>query len=112
MDPESDPLILIIAWLLKASGSYKLSKNEWTEGLSELGVTSLDDMKEQIPNWRNEITKSDKFKDFYRFVFGYATDQKAIKGSDAAALWKIILSGKYQHLDVWCHFITVSIELV
>jgi DCN1-like protein 1/2 len=106
VDPETDPLILIVAWLLKAKSSYKLSKSEWVDGLADLGVTSLDEIKEQVPAWRMEILNEDKFKDFYRFVFGFATDQKAIRGPDAAALWKIILADKYGKLDTWCHFLT------
>jgi DCN1-like protein 1/2 len=106
IDPESDVLILIIACLIGAKDTYTFTKQEFVDGMEDLGCFTLKQMKDQIQNWRKKIFESDeKFKDFYKFVFTFSTSSKTLLPDVACALWKLILSGKYKHLDLWIKFL-------
>jgi len=50
---------------------------------------------------------SNKFKDFYQFTFNYAKNpgQKGLDLDMALAYWNIVLTGRFQFLDIWSRFL-------
>lgn len=56
---------------------------------------------------RNELASKGTFKPIYLFAFDYNRnpDQKSFANEDAVAAWKLLLTGRYGHVDKWCSFI-------
>lgn len=48
------------------------------------------------------------FKDFYNFVFEYGkgSEKKVLDLELAIELWKLVLRGRFKHLDLWIQFLT------
>jgi len=101
-------LVLIIAWKFKAETQCEFSREEFYRGFQDLGVDSLDKLKEKLHVIDNELKDNSKFKDFYQFTFNYAKDpgQKGLDLEMAIAYWRIVMQGRFKFLDDWCRFLT------
>lgn len=73
LSPESR-LVLIIAWKFKAEAQCEFSREEFVNGFTELGVDTLDKLKDKLQVLDNELKDHGKFKDFYQFTFNYAKE--------------------------------------
>lgn len=109
LTPESK-LVLIIAWKFKAATQCEFTKEEFINGMTELGCDSIDKLKSRLPQLENELKDNYKFKDFYHFTFNYAKNpgQKGLDLDMAIAYWNIVLKDKFKFLDMWCTFLQVS----
>lgn len=110
LTPDSK-LVLIIAWKFHAEVQCEFTREEFVNGLFELGVDSIEKLKTKLPLLEMELTDLGKFKDFYQFAFNYAKDpgQKGIDLDMAIAYWQIVLSDRFKFLDLWCKFLKVRI---
>lgn len=108
LTPESK-LVLIIAWKFKAATQCEFTKDEFTNGMTELGCDSIEKLKARLPQLENELRDNYKFKDFYHFTFNYAKNpgQKGLDLDMAIAYWNIVLKDKFKFLDMWCTFLQV-----
>ncbi|XP_026467039.1 DCN1-like protein isoform X1 [Ctenocephalides felis] len=106
LSPESK-LVLIIAWKFKAETQCEFSRDEFINGMMDLGVDSIDKLKAKLPLLENELKDIMKFKEFYHFTFNYAKDpgQKGIDLDMAIAYWNIVLAGRFKFLELWCKFL-------
>lgn len=106
LSPESR-LVLIIAWKFKAATQCEFTKEEFINGMTELGCDSVEKLKARLSNLESELKDSYKFKDFYQFTFNYAKNlgQKGLDLDMAIAYWNIVLKGKFKFLDLWCTFL-------
>ncbi|XP_037940377.1 DCN1-like protein [Teleopsis dalmanni] len=106
LSPDSK-LVLIIAWKFHAEVQCEFSRDEFVNGMFELGVDSIDKLKARLPILEKDLNDLGKFKDFYQFTFNYAKDpgQKGIDLDMAIAYWRIVLSGRFKFLDMWCIFL-------
>lgn len=106
LSPDSK-LVLIIAWKFHAEVQCEFTREEFVNGLFELGVDSIEKLKTKLPLLEMELSDLGKFKDFYQFAFNYAKDpgQKGIDLDMAIAYWQIVLSGRFKFLDLWCKFL-------
>jgi DCN1-like protein 1/2 len=109
LSPESR-LVLIIAWKFKAEQQCEFTRDEFVNGMLQLGVDSVDKLKAKLPALEIELNDVNKFKDFYQFTFNYAKEsaQKGLDLDMAIAYWNIVLQGRFKFLDLWCLFLTVS----
>ena len=71
LSPESK-LVLIIAWKFRAETQCEFTKDEFMNGMMDLGVDSIDKLKTRLSSLENELRDPQKFKDFYHFTFNYA----------------------------------------
>lgn len=110
LTPESK-LVLIIAWKFKAAIQCEFTKDEFINGMTELGCDSIDKLKARLPTLDNELRDNFKFKDFYNFTFNYAKNpgQKGLDLNMAIEYWNIVLKGKFKFLELWCTFLRVRI---
>lgn len=109
LSPDSK-LVLIIAWKFKAATQCEFTREEFINGMTELGCDSVEKLRARLPNLENELKDNYKFKDFYHFTFNYAKNpgQKGLDLDMAIAYWNIVLKGKFKFLDLWCKFLQVS----
>ena len=71
LNPESQ-IVLVIAWKFKAVTQCEFTKDEFVNGMTDLGCDSIDRLKAKCSSIENEIKDPAKFKDFYQFTFNYA----------------------------------------
>uniref|UniRef100_A0A673UNW3 DCN1-like protein n=1 Tax=Suricata suricatta TaxID=37032 RepID=A0A673UNW3_SURSU len=82
LDPASIS-VLIIAWKFRAATQCEFSKQEFMDGMTELGLSfihlilrcrcdSIEKLKAQIPKMEQELKEPGRFKDFYQFTFNFA----------------------------------------
>ncbi|CAG0918896.1 unnamed protein product [Notodromas monacha] len=102
-------LVLVFAWKLKAATQCEFSRDEFINGLTELGCDSLEKLKVKLPMHDAELRDAGRFKDFYQFTFNYAKNpgQKSLDLDMAIAYWNIVLSGRFPLLELWCRFLQV-----
>jgi len=107
LSPESKT-VLIIAWKCRAEFQCEFSREEFVNGMNNLGVDSIDKLKAKLPQLENELDDPAKFKDFYQFTFKYGKEpeQRSIAVDMAIAYWNIILPGHFKFLELWCKFLT------
>lgn len=113
LSPESR-LVLIIAWKFRAQAQCEFSRDEFVNGFCDLGVDSLEKLKQKLPQLEVDLNDINKFKDFYHFTFNYAKDsgQKGLDLEMAIAYWNIVLKDRFKFLELWCQFLTVSFKRV
>jgi len=106
LSPDSK-LVLIIAWKFKAATQCEFTRDEFVNGMIELGVDSVEKLKSRLSTLENEIKDCGRFKDFYHFTFNYAKNpgQKGLELDMAITYWNIVLQGRFRFLDLWCTFL-------
>ncbi|XP_045471057.1 DCN1-like protein 1 [Harmonia axyridis] len=106
LDADSK-LVLIIAWKFKAATQCEFTKEEFMNGMAELGCDTIEKLKSKFSPLENELKDNYKFKDLYHFTFNYAKNpnQKGLDLEMAIAYWNIVLKGKFKFLDLWCTFL-------
>lgn len=111
LSPESK-LVLIIAWKFRAETQCEFTKDEFINGMIELGSDSVDKLKARFNSMEIELRDSLKFKDFYHFTFNYAKNpgQKGLDLDMAIAYWNIVLDDKFKFLQLWCQFLQVKMN--
>lgn len=84
---------------LEIQGNDK--KNSYQNSLN-----NLQDIKNHLNTFRNELKDPNSFKKFYSFVFDYSKqpDQKSLGVQIAIPTWKLVLKD-YPLLEKWCTFI-------
>eukprot|EP00026_Physarum_polycephalum_P013126 Phypoly_transcript_13498.p1 GENE.Phypoly_transcript_13498~~Phypoly_transcript_13498.p1 ORF type:complete len:279 (+),score=56.62 Phypoly_transcript_13498:134-970(+) len=100
VDPE-DVLVLVLAYYLNAQKMGFFSKTEFITGLQKLGVDNISKLKGQLSNFRKDLDDQAKFKEIYRFAFGFAKEResKIIDLQTADALLALVLGSRYQHTE-------------
>lgn len=108
LSPESK-LVLIIAWRFKAETQCEFTRDEFMNGVQQLGVDSIEKLKQKLPVLETELSDPMKFKDFYQFTFNYAKEssQKSLDLEMSIAYWNIVMRDKFKFLDLWCQFLRV-----
>ncbi|VDN43307.1 unnamed protein product [Gongylonema pulchrum] len=71
LDAE-DRNVLILAWKLRAKTQCEFTWQEFSTGLTEMRVDTLDKLKAKIPLLNDELRNPQNFRDFYQFTFNYA----------------------------------------
>jgi len=102
-------LVLIMVWKMKAATQCEFSREEFQCGLLELGVDSIDKLRNKLAIVEAETSKDPgKFRDLYVFSFAYAKNptQKGIELDMAIPYWHILLHGRFPLLNLWTQFLT------
>lgn len=106
LNPESRT-VLIIAWKFKAETQCEFTREEFYQGMTELGCDTADKLRDKCSSLEQIIRDNAKFKEFYQFTFNYAKNpgQKGLDLDMALAYWNIVLADKFKFLDLWCKFL-------
>jgi DCN1-like protein 4/5 len=100
VDPE-DVLVLVLAWHLNAQRMGFFSKPEFVNGMQKLGVDNISKLKAQLSNFKKDLDDPAKFKEIYRFSFGFAKEKetKIIDLETAGALLALVLGNRFPHTE-------------
>ncbi|XP_050403362.1 DCN1-like protein 1 [Patella vulgata] len=106
LNPESRT-VLILAWRFKAATQCEFTKDEFINGMLELGCDSVEKLRVKCSTMEFDIRDPVRFKDFYQFTFNYAKNpgQKGLDLEMALAYWNIVLAGRFKFLDLWVSFL-------
>ena len=76
---DSDPILLILAWKLRANtGVWEFYRSEFLNGWGLYGAYDIDTMKNLVSQWRKELeTDKESFRSFHNFIFDYLKNEKA-----------------------------------
>ncbi|KAG1939272.1 DCN1-like protein [Pimephales promelas] len=106
LDPASVG-VLIVAWKFRAATQCEFSREEFLDGMSDLGCDSPEKLRSLLPRLEQELKDSGKFRDFYQFTFTFAKSpgQKALDLEMALAYWNLVLTGRFKFLQLWNTFL-------
>ena len=68
----------------------------------------MDELKKKMDQVKAQIHDDRAYKEFYQYVFefGKGAEKKVLELDLAIELWKLVLSGRFKHLDLWIKFLT------
>ncbi|CAG8518988.1 700_t:CDS:10 [Acaulospora morrowiae] len=106
VSPE-DVVLLVIAWNLEAERMCEFKRQNFINGWTKLRCDSIEKMRAAIPRLRQSLKEEATFKEVYQFTFkfGLSENQKSLSLDVAIELWKLLLSDRWQHLDIWIEFL-------
>ncbi|KFD51486.1 hypothetical protein M514_07699 [Trichuris suis] len=104
---SDDILVLVLAWKMRAKTQCEFTKNEFVNGLLEMKCDTIEKLRNKLEKYRAELQDEDNFRDFYQFTFHFAKSptQKGLDVEMAIGYWRLILAGRFYHLDNWCNFL-------
>ncbi|KAF9985767.1 DCN1-like protein 5 [Mortierella antarctica] len=68
--------MLVLAYHLQADTMPIFTKEEWTKGMTKLGIDSTEKLKVAMPSLVAALQDPKHFKEFYRYVFMFAKDSE------------------------------------
>ncbi|KAL1918731.1 uncharacterized protein VTP21DRAFT_2753 [Calcarisporiella thermophila] len=102
------PIVLVFAWKLNAATMGQFTKMEWLNGMRGLKVDSVEKLKAKLSELERLLVDQVQFKEFYKFIFGFARDrgQKSMSVETAVTMWSSLLEGnKYPHVKHFSQFL-------
>lgn len=111
IDMETDIVTFMFSYNMQVKdkqlvmGEY--TKEEFLQGCKNLGVDDLAGWKSKIATMRADLKNDAKFKEMYKFVFGFACEKgmKSVEIDTALALWPTLLGNRCKFMDKWVAFI-------
>eukprot|EP01091_Cochliopodium_minus_P019969 TRINITY_DN8574_c0_g1_i1.p1 TRINITY_DN8574_c0_g1~~TRINITY_DN8574_c0_g1_i1.p1 ORF type:complete len:199 (+),score=54.02 TRINITY_DN8574_c0_g1_i1:34-630(+) len=73
----SDTVSFVVIFHLKAAHFGEVTKEEFIEGMTELGVDSLEGLKKLVPSFREELKNKTKFKAIWKFLYFWSLERGA-----------------------------------
>ena len=108
VDP-TDPVMLMIAWQMGCETMCVFTRQEWTQGMTEMGCESIDALKSVFPQLHSMLEDADAFRDYYIFCFKFAKEPgfgvRTLPTDVAKQMWQLTLGERFRHLDAWNRFI-------
>lgn len=93
----------------------EFSKDEWRTGMAALGCDSVAKLATKLPALRSSLGDDTTFRSVYAYTFAFGLDRgaKALSVDTAAALWQLLLPGRWVHGADWCSFVaTASVKVI
>lgn len=105
---DTDPGLLLLAFKLNARRQWEFDHQEFINGWSSCGCFSVEEMKKQLDEWRDEIKDRKHFRDFYFFVFDYLKEQNKVilMTDEALTTWDMLdFPKRWQFWSKWIVFL-------
>lgn len=92
VNPE-DPVMIVIAWHMKAQNLGVFSKEEFLQGMREMRCDTAEALKSRLDTLRSLAPSNPDFKAIYKFAYGWACEpgQKSLSKETANQLWQLLL---------------------
>lgn len=107
VDP-SDRLVLLLAWKMGAQKMGYFTRSEFKCGLSELGATTVAQLKKALPSLAAEVQAAHTLEEFHKFAFQFCLTepgQKIVDSETAAQMLQLVLPGG-RFVEPFCSFLT------
>lgn len=108
MDVEpSGWLTLAAAYSLKCKNFGEISRKEFVDGYTTLGIDSVEKMKGEKDRLTRTFSTSAAFRDFYRWLFDFVKDEeerKTIELDVAIEMWTLVLTPQWSLTSDWVAF--------
>ncbi|KAL1925284.1 uncharacterized protein VTP21DRAFT_167 [Calcarisporiella thermophila] len=106
VDPV-DIVMLVIAYHLEATKMCEFKRSGFIRGWAKLRCDSIEKMRDAVPRLRDSLKDEAIFKEVYHFTFtfGRSEGQKSLPLDIAIEFWRLLLAGRFQHLDLWIQFL-------
>jgi len=105
----TDPVMLLIAWQMRAATMCEFTREEWTRGFVEMGCDSMDGLKASFDEQWQQLDDDDTFRDYYSFCFGFAKDPgygvRTLPVEVALQMWQLTLASRLKPFKEWEEFI-------
>ena len=104
VDMETDIVCLLISKYMQAEFMGEYKKSEFLKGSEVLACDDINAWKAVLPRLRQELKNENKFKEMYKFVFGFACEKglKNVEVESALALWDLLIGKqRCKFLDKW-----------
>ncbi|PAV70232.1 hypothetical protein WR25_18574 [Diploscapter pachys] len=104
----TDRKVLILVAKFKAASQCEFSQEEWLNGLTALGVDSIDALRNKLDTLDEKLDSDQAaFKEVYNFTFGYGkqVSQRNMDMDTAIAYWQILFKGNFLRLSTWEEFL-------
>jgi DCN1-like protein 4/5 len=100
VEPEN-VAVLVLAWHLNAQSMGYFKKEEFMTGMQTLGVDTLEKLKNQLRVFKDELDDPSKFKDIYRYAFGFAKEkeQKILDLVTADGMLDLLMGNRFPHTE-------------
>ena len=100
----------LLMWRLNCQTPCAVSRTEWSQGLSQLGVTSIAGIKDVLGALKRDVNSSpQRQRAFYNFVFEWSRETPSVRSVSAevaCALWPMVFEGRpWKWLPDWLTFI-------
>ncbi|GAB5591994.1 Scaffold-type E3 ligase [Umbelopsis nana] len=99
---------LVLSHHLGSERMAEFTQAGFVEGWLKLRCDSIDKMKNAISTFRQWMDDDEAhFREIYlyAFKFGRQAGQKSLSLDAAVELWRLLLQGRFEHLDLWIKFI-------
>lgn len=107
VEPE-DVIMLIISCHMAAETMGEYTKEEFVGGMMDIGVDSIEGLREAVPRIRDELNDPEKFREIYTFSYLFSREkgQKCVHLDVALSVWPLLIStNKWKHIHAWCDFL-------
>ncbi|KAJ3312665.1 hypothetical protein HDV04_002807 [Boothiomyces sp. JEL0838] len=74
LDP-SDVVLIALAWHMKCKNMCEFTRDGFAEGCKELGVVNIEQLKDKIPQLREELENETTGKQIYQFTFIFGKNE-------------------------------------
>ena len=108
VDP-TDPVMLMIAWQMRCEQMCVFTRQEWTQGMTEMGCDTIEGLKGAFPQLKAMLEDDDAFRDYYVFCFKFAKEPgfgvRTLPFEVAQQMWTLTLTERFVHLGEWHAFL-------
>jgi len=105
----TDPVMLMIAWQMRCEQMCIFTRQEWSQGLTEMACDSIESLKAVFPQLKGMLQDPDAFADYYRFCFKFAMEPgfgvRTLPTEVAKQMWELTLSDRFGQMDAWGEFL-------
>ncbi|KAL7054246.1 hypothetical protein AAHC03_019463 [Spirometra sp. Aus1] len=108
LDPASRT-VLVLAWKFGARTQGEFTREEFFNGMRDLGCDSIDSLRQALATAEASIQDPAEFRSLYSFTFDFANvdkhESKTLVLNYAIPYFEILLHDRYPHLGLWLQFL-------
>lgn len=105
----NDIVMIVLAWKCDSHDVGVFTREEFQRGMASIGAENASQLRDRVPQLREDITDERNFRKFYSFVFDFSLTEnmKVLERENAVEMWKVVFSQsqQFQHLHMWLEFL-------
>ncbi|AOW07726.1 defective in cullin neddylation protein 1 [Yarrowia lipolytica] len=104
-----EPTVLAVAMTAGSPSVGTFTRKPFVEGWAAIGGDTLPAQQKLCRSFAESMTSLNAdFQKIYKFTYGFLLQegQRVLPQETAVDYWRLLLTGKYEHLDKWLSFVT------